>query len=61
MTNEEFTEEIYYEAHANGFINELRNKIDELKRSIDTHKLPYNEIVYKAYYSVKCGEINHNP
>ena len=60
MTNEEITEEIYYEAHANGFIDELRQKMDELKRSVEYHKLPHHEMVHKAYHMVKPEETNQN-
>lgn len=52
MTNEEFTEEIYYDAHKNGFIDELRDEIDRLKMSIHHHKLPNHELVHKAYYNI---------
>jgi alpha-D-ribose 1-methylphosphonate 5-triphosphate synthase subunit PhnI len=58
MTNEEYTEEIYYEAHSQGFIGELRAEIDRLKASIDHYKLPHHDLVQKAYYSVKS--INQN-
>jgi hypothetical protein len=58
MTNEEITEEIYHEAFTEGFIDELRQKIDEFKFSKDHHKLPHHEMVYKAYFLVKSGEIN---
>lgn len=51
MTNEEFTEEIYYEAFNEGYIDELRTRIS----SIDTIKpgLPHWEKVQLAYYSLK--------
>jgi hypothetical protein len=58
MTNEEITEEIYFEAHAKGFIEELRAKVDEFKVSIHHYKLPHNEMVHKAYFLVKPEEIN---
>jgi t-SNARE complex subunit (syntaxin) len=58
MTNEEITEEIYFEAHTKGFIKELRAKVDEFKVSIHYHKLPHNEMVYKAYNIVKPEETN---
>jgi hypothetical protein len=58
MTNEEITEEIYHEAFAQGFIDELRAKVDEFKFSVDYHKLPHHEMVYKAYFLVKPEEIN---
>jgi len=51
MTNEEITEEIYHEAFTEGFIDELRQKIDEFKFSKDHHKLPH-------HFLVKSGEIN---
>jgi hypothetical protein len=60
MTNEEITEEIYYEAHANGFIKELRAKVDEFKVSVHYHKLPHHEMVHKAYHMVKPEETNQN-
>lgn len=60
MTNEEITEEIYHEAHANGFIEELRQKIDEFKVCVHNHKLPHHEMVHKAYYMVKPEETNQN-
>lgn len=60
MTNEEITEEIYHEAFTEGFIDELRQKIDEFKFSVDHHKLPHHEMVHKAYYIVKPEETNQN-
>lgn len=52
MTNEEFTEEIYYEAYSQGFIEELRNEIDRLKMCVHYYKLPHHELVHKAYYNI---------
>ena len=57
MTNEEIVEEIYHEAYALGFIDELREKIDNLKRTIEHHKLSHGELVYKAYYLLKKEEV----
>ena len=59
MTNEEFTEEIYYEAHANGFIDELRAEIDRLKNNVKYYKLPYHDLVHKAYYYVRDTNENN--
>jgi hypothetical protein len=51
MTNEEIVEEIYYEAHTEGFISELNNLIRELAF---THpKLTHHERVEKAYHQIK--------
>ena len=51
MTNEEIVEEIYYEAHTEGFIGELHKLIKELTF---THpKLTHNERVEKAYHIIK--------
>jgi|GEM_PF-4349526 hypothetical protein len=47
MTNEEFTEEILFEAHTEGFIDELRTYINNLP--IIDQKLPFNEKVQIAY------------
>lgn len=60
MTNEEITEEIYHEAYTKGFIDELRQKMDEFKTSMEYHKLPHNEMVYKAYHMVKPEEIKQD-
>ena len=60
MTNEEFTEEIYYEAFTKGFIKELRAKVDEFKFCVHHHKLPHHEMVHKAYHMVKPEETNQN-
>jgi hypothetical protein len=60
MTNEEITEEIYYEAHTNGFIDELRAKVDEFKVSVHYHRLTHHEMVHKAYHTVKPKETNQN-
>lgn len=59
MTNEEFTEEIYYEAHLNGFIDELRVEINRLKTNLNTHKLPTHELVHKAYHNVVSTNDNN--
>ena len=59
MTNEEYTEEIYYEAHLQGFIEELRAEIDKLKTSIHHYKLPHHDLVHKAYYSVRGTNRNN--
>ena len=53
MTNEEIVEEIYHEAYTQGFIDELRRKVDELKISPNHTRLPHSELVYKAYYTIK--------
>ena len=51
MTNEEFVEEIYHEAHTEGFIDELN---EALKTLHYTHpKLTRYERVEKAYYEIK--------
>lgn len=47
MTNEEFAEEILFEAHTEGFIDELRTYIDNLP--VLDQKLPFNEKVQVAY------------
>ena len=60
MTNEEIVEEIYHEAYTLGFIDELREKVDKLKRTIEYHKLPHGELVYKAYYLLKKEEVISN-
>lgn len=60
MTNEEITEEIYHEAYSQGFIDELRQKMDELKLSVEYYNLPHHEMVYKAYHMVKPEETNQN-
>jgi hypothetical protein len=53
MTNEEFTEEIYYEAFAKGYIDVLRKEIERTDSN-----LPYSDRVHTAYYSLKNrGEI----
>lgn len=59
MTNEEYTEEIYYEAHSQGFIEELRAEIDRLKKSIHHYKLPHHDLVHKAYYSIRGTNQNN--
>jgi hypothetical protein len=51
MTNEEIVEEIYFEAHTEGFIEELLSKTKEL--SFTHPKLTYHERVEKAYYTIK--------
>jgi hypothetical protein len=51
MTNEELIEEIYYEAHTEGFIGELNDLIREFGF---THpKLTHHERVEKAYNQIK--------
>ena len=50
MTNEEITEEIYYEAHKHGFIDQLHDAMEILRM---THpKLTRYEMVYTAYYDI---------
>ena len=48
MTNEELTEEIYYEAYKEGFIDLLRRETDKIDSD-----LPHSERVQLAYYSLK--------
>lgn len=60
MTNEEITEEIYHEAYAKGFIDDLRKKLDEFRVSVEHHRLSYHEMVYKAYHIVKPEEIKQD-
>ena len=60
MTNEEIVEEIYHEAYALDFIDELREKMKTLRHSIEYHKLSHNDLVYKAYYMLKDEEIIPN-
>jgi hypothetical protein len=53
MTNEEFTEEIYHEAFAKGYIDDLRKEIEKTDSN-----LPHSERVQIAYYSLNNkGEI----
>lgn len=59
MTNEEFTEEIYYEAHSQGFIEELREEIDKMRNSIHHYKLPHHELVHQAYYNIVGANTNN--
>ena len=56
MTNEEIVEEIYHEAYSLGFIDELRQKIESMRHSIENHKLSHSDLVYKAYYMLKEEE-----
>jgi hypothetical protein len=51
MTNEEFVEEIYHEAHTEGFIDQLNTTLHTLNY---THpKLDRYERVEMAYHTVK--------
>ena len=47
MTNEEHMEEIYYEAHTQGFIDQLRQAINEITNTIQ--KISHNDAVFMAY------------
>jgi hypothetical protein len=52
MTNEEYVEEIYYEAHTFGFIDLLRETVDNIYKT--TQKISHTDAVFKAYdYLVK--------
>lgn len=51
MTNEQIVEEIYYEAHTEGFIDELSKLTKELEYT--QPKLTHNERVERAYYMIK--------
>jgi hypothetical protein len=56
MTNEKYVEEIYYEAHELGFIDLLREKVENICRT--THMISHTEAVFKAYeYLCKNGLI----
>lgn len=60
MTNEEITEEIYHKAFEKGFIDDLRKKLDEFKKSNEHQRLSHHEMVCKAYYIVKSQRTNQD-
>lgn len=47
MSNEEITEEIYYYAHANGFVDELNQRVNKLRHTEPNKTL--HDRVYNAY------------
>ncbi len=54
MTNEEYVEEIYYEAHALGFIDLLRETVDSIYKK--TQKISHTDAVFVAYdHLIKNG------
>jgi hypothetical protein len=56
MTNEKYVEEIYYEAHTFGFIDLLRETVDNIYKT--TQKISHTDAVFKAYeYLYKNGLI----
>lgn len=52
MTNEEFTEEIYFEAYKEGFIDLLRSEINKIDPN-----LSHSDRVQLAYYSLKNRDV----
>lgn len=59
MTNEEYVEEIYYEAHTNGFIDLLRETVDSVYKT--TQKITHTDAVFIAYDSLlKAGIIAYS-
>jgi hypothetical protein len=53
MTNEEHVEEIYYEAHANGFIDSLRDKVNHIIKTVE--KISHADAVFMAYDKIIKG------
>lgn len=54
MTNEEYVEEIYYEAHTNGFIDLLRETVESVYKT--TQKITHTDAVFIAYdHLLKTG------
>lgn len=59
MTNEEHMEEIYYEAHTLGFIDQLRQAINDITNTIQ--KISHNDAVFMAYDNLlKSGVIAYS-